>query len=322
MVRVTPYPQIEPYTHDILDMGDGNAVYWETCGTPTGKPAIVFHGGPGSGCSPQFRSLFDPEKFRIVLFDQRGCGRSTPHAGGIDVEFSTNTTAHLLDDIERLRTLLNIERWLIYGGSWGSTLALAYAEAYPDRVSELVLGPVTTTRRSEIDWLYGHVGRLLPSEWAEFKDGSPADAFGHSLVEAYWHRLTDPDPAIHQRAADNWCRWEAALVSVDPRSKPSTRWSRPDFRLAFARIVTHYFRHDAWLEDGILLRNANALASIPGTMIHASLDLAAPLTTARELASAWPTSELVLVEGALHSANDAAMTKAIITAIGKYAGKA
>ena len=317
---IMPYPEVEPYEHGMLDMGDGNAVYWETCGKPAGKPAVALHGGPGSGCSPKFRCLFDPGAYRIILFDQRGCGRSTPHASGVDVDFATNTTVHLLGDIERLRTYLSIERWLVHGGSWGSTLALAYAETHPNRVSELVLAPVTMTRRSEIDWL--HAGRSLPAQWAEFKSGVPVDAFGHGLVEAYWHCLTNPDPAIHQKAADDWCRWEAAVVAVDPRSKPSARWSRPDFRLAFARIVTHYFRHGAWLEDGVLLRNATALAPIPGMMIHARLDRAAPLTTARELAHAWPTSELVVVDGAAHSVTDAAMTKAVITATDKYAGNA
>lgn len=313
------YPEIEPDQHGMLDIGDGNAVYWETCGQPSGKPAIVLHGGPGSGCSPKLRCLFDPDAYRIILFDQRGCGRSTPHASRIDVDFSTNTTPHLLADIERLRTFLSIEKWLVYGGSWGSTLAIAYAEAHPNRVSELVLAPVTMTRRSEIDWLYGHVGLLLPAQWADFKGGVPVDAFGYGLVEAYWHRLTNPDPAIHQKAADDWCRWEAAVVAVDHRSQPSARWSLPEFRLAFARIVTHYFRHDAWLEDGILLRRTDLLASIPGTMVHARLDLAAPMISAWELARAWPASELVLVDGAIHAVTEAAMTDAVVAATDQYA---
>ena len=237
-------PNIEPYEHGALDRGDGNVIYWEVCGNPAGKPALVLHGGPGSGCASVFRTFFDPAAYRIIIFDQRGCGNSRPHASQADADFATNTTEHLLGDIEC---------WLVYGGSWGATLALAYAESQPERVDALVLSGITMTRRAEIDWLYGHAGRLLPEAYAAFKAGVPEDAFGQGLCEAYWHRLIDPDPAVHHKAAEDWCRWEAALVEVDCRSKPGARWSNPDFRLAFARIVTHYFRHDAWMKDGDLL---------------------------------------------------------------------
>jgi proline iminopeptidase len=313
------YPEIEPYDHGLLDVGDGNLVYWEVCGHPHGKPAVVLHGGPGSGCSTGARRYFDPHAYQIVLFDQRGCGRSTPHASDLRTDLSVNTTAHLLADMELLRQHLGIDQWLLFGGSWGSTLGLAYAERHPQRVTEIILGGVTTTRRVEIDWLYRGVAPLFPAQWARFRAGVPPAERDGDLVAAYYRLLQDPDPAIHMRAAKDWCTWESALVSVDPEATPEPRRLQPAFQLTFARIVTHYFHHNAWLEEGVLLRHASALAHIPGILIHGRLDLASPLVTAWELAQAWPNSELVIVSGAGHASTDPGMSEALIAATDRFA---
>jgi proline iminopeptidase len=312
------YPEIEPYDHGLLDVGDGNLVYWETCGNPDGKPALVLHGGPGSGCSPRMRRYFDPSAYRIVLFDQRGSGRSTPHAGDPRTDLSVNTTSHLLADIERLRQHLDVDRWLVFGVSWGATLALAYTERNSQRVTEIVLAGVTTTRRSEIDWLYHGVAPLFPAQWARFRAGVPAAEREGDLVAAYYRRLQDPDPAVRAKAASDWCEWESALESVDPDAKPDPRRLTPAFQMAFARIVTHYFHHNAWLEEGVLLREAGALAGIPGVMVQGRLDLGAPLVTAWELAQVWPDGELVIVGGAGHSTSDPGMTEAVIAATDRF----
>ena len=250
------YAEIEPYDHGLLDVGDGNLMYWETCGNPRGKPAVVLHGGPGSGCSPTQRRFFDAAAYRIVLFDQRGCGRSTPHAGAPDTTLLSNTTWHLLADIERLRIYLDMERWLVFGGSWGTTLGILYAETHPDRVTELILSGVTTTRPRELDWLYrGGVAPLLPEQWARFRAGVPVAERDGDLIEAYHRLLHDPDPETRARAADAWCRWETATVSSRPGPALSGRFAEPAYAMAFARIVTHYFRNAAWLEEGRLLRD-------------------------------------------------------------------
>ena len=313
------YPEVEPYDQGMLDVGDGNLVYWEACGNPNGKAAVALHGGPGSGWNPGIRRFFDPAAYRLVVFDQRGSGRSTPHASEPTTDLSSNTTEHLLADIELLRRHLGIDRWLVFGGSWGATLALAYAEQNPTLVSEIVLVGVTSTRRSELDWLYGGVAPLFPEEWARFRAGvSPSERDG-SLIEAYSRLLEDPDPAVRAKAAQDWCNWELALLSPDPHYQPSPRWSSPEWRLAFARIVTHYFRHVAWLEEGILLREAGSLAGIPGVLVHGRLDLGAPLVTAWELAQAWPDAQLLIIEGAGHDAGHPGTTECVLAALDRFA---
>ncbi|MDH3601402.1 MAG: prolyl aminopeptidase [Candidatus Tectomicrobia bacterium] len=313
------YPEIEPYEHGMLTVGDGNRMYWEVCGNSNGKPAVVLHGGPGSGCSTGMRRYFDPSAYQIVLFDQRGCGRSTPHTSDLRTDLSVNTTEHLLADIEILRQHLHIDRWLLFGGSWGCTLGLAYAERNPHRVTEIVLAGVTMTRRTEIDWLYRGVAPLFPKPWVRFRAGVPPAARDGDLVEAYHRLLQHPDPAVHMKAAKDWCNWEEAVLSADPDTKPDARRSQPAFQLAFARIVTHYFRHKAWLEDGILLREASSLAGIPGVMVHGRLDLSAPLVTAWELAQAWSGGELVIVNNAGHAVTEPGMGEALIAATDRFA---
>jgi proline iminopeptidase len=314
------YPEIEADAHGMLNVGDDNQLYWETCGNPNGKPVLVVHGGPGSGCTPGMRRFFDPARYRIILFDQRNCGRSLPHASQPDIDLSANTTHHLIADMEALREHLGVERWMLYGGSWGSTLILAYAEQYPQRVTEIIIPGVTTTRPSEIDWLYRGVAPMFPAEWERFRAGVPEGERDGDLVEAYARLLFHPDTEVRAKAAADFHAWEYAQSTIDPDSTPSARWLDPAFQLARARIVTHYFRHNAWLEDGILLRNADRLAGIPGILIHGRLDLGAPLVTAWELSQAWPDSELVIIKGAGHSTGDPGMTDAIIAATDRFAG--
>src|SRR5688572_29696675 len=237
-----PYPPIEPYDHGMLDVGDGNLVYWETCGRPEGKPAVMVHGGPGSGCTTGMRRAFDPRWYRAVLFDQRGCGRSTPHASDPATDMRGNTTEHLLADMERLREHLGIDRWLLHGGSWGSTLALAYGERHPERVCAIVITAVTTTRRSEIDWLYRGVGRFFPEEWQRFRAGVPEGDRDGDLVAAYARLMEDPDPAVRADAAMAWAAWEDAVLSLEPSGRPDVYSGRAsDDLLAFVRICSRYF---------------------------------------------------------------------------------
>jgi proline iminopeptidase len=296
------YPPIEPYDQGMLDVGDDNYVYWETCGNSRGKPALVVHGGPGSGCSANMRRGFDPERYRVVLFDQRGCGRSRPHASDPAADMSCNTTPHLLHDMERLREHLGIERWLLHGGSWGSTLILAYAERHPERVSEIVISSVTMTRREEIDWLYRGVARFFPEAWERFRAAVPEAATDDDLITAYARRMDDPDLEVRTRAATAWTAWEDAVISLEPNGKPKAYSDRPlrDL-LAFVRICAHYFSHGAWLEQNVLLRNAGRLAGIPGVLIHGRLDLSGPVDTAWQLARVWPDAELIIVDEAGHT---------------------
>ena len=313
------YPPIEPYDEGMLDVGDDNLVYWEACGNPDGKPALVVHGGPGSGCSVASRRYFDPDRYRVVLFDQRGCGRSTPHASDPSTDMRVNTTVHLLADIERLRVQLGIDRWLLWGGSWGSTLALAYAERHRDQVSEIVLSGVTTSRRSEIDWLYRGVGRFFPKEWERFRAGVPETEREGDLVAAYARLMESPDARVRAKAAADWLAWEDAVISLEPQGRSEAYSSRPPAaRLAFVRICAQYFSNGAWLDEGVLLRDADRLKNLPGVLIHGRLDMGSPLVTAWELARAWPDAQLVVADDSGHTGSEA-MTNATLTALEHFA---
>jgi len=315
------YPPIEPYDKGMLDVGDGNLVYWEACGNPEGKPALVVHGGPGSGCTPRHRRYFDPERYQVVLFDQRACGRSTPHASDPATDMRHNTTGHLLADMERLREHLGIQRWLLSGASWGSTLLLAYAEGNPRRVSEIVISGVTVTRRSDIDWLYRGVRRFFPAEWERFRAGVPEAESDGELVAAYARRMEDPDPRVRANAAHDWCAWEDAVISLEPNGKPNAYSDRPpEALLAFVRIAAHYFSHGAWLEEGVLLRDAGRLAGIPGVLLHGRLDLGGPLEPAWALARAWPDAELVVIADSGHTGSDT-MTERKRAALDTFAAR-
>ncbi len=313
------YPEIEPYAHGMLQVGDGNTIYWETCGNPRGKPALVLHGGPGSGCSRWHRRLFDPASYRILLFDQRNCGRSTPHASAPDTDLASNTTANLIDDIEMLRLHLEVKQWLLLGGSWGSLLALAYAEAYRECVSELVLWGATTGRRKEFDWLFrGGVAMLFPEQWERLRDALPATDCGGDIVEAYYRLLNDPEPVTRERAALAWCTWESATPSWPPLHGLAARFNDPAYRMAFARIVTHYVRNYAWLEDGVILRNASALHGIRGVIVSGRFDFQAPIGWAWDLKRAWPRAKLELVEDAGHDAANTGITRKLIRALDDF----
>jgi len=317
------YPPIEPYEHGWLDLGDGNEVYWETVGNPDGKPAVFLHGGPGGGCSPGHRRMFDPARYRVVLFDQRGCGRSRPHAADHDTDLLANTTHHLIADIEALREHLGVERWLVWGGSWGSTLAFAYAQRHPQRVTEMVHVAVTNTTRAEIDWLYGGVGRFFPADWQRFREhvGAGEDATGSELAAAYDRLLNDADPQVREAAAWEWSTWEDAVVSLDADRRPGSRFAEdPRFELAFARLCAHYFSRAGFLKDGELVRNAGALHGIPGVLVHGQLDLGSPLATAYRMAQAWPDVELKVIPGAGHSSGPG-MGEAIIAALDGFADR-
>jgi proline iminopeptidase len=312
------HPEIEPYATGMLDVGDGQRLYWEVCGNPHGRPALVLHGGPGSGCTAGARRMFDPQAFRIVLFDQRNCGRSLPHAADAAVSLRDNTTAHLIGDIEALRRHLDVERWLVNGASWGSVLGLAYAQAHPERVSALVLSHLGGSRHTDIAWLYHGVGRYFPQAWAQFRAGAGVADPDADLIEAYHRLLTHPDPAVREQAASDWCDWEAEVISIDPNHKRPPRYDDPRFRMAFARIVTHYFVHKCWLEDGQLLRDAHRLAGLPGAVVCGRLDLGSPIEGAWLLHEAWPGSELTIVENAGHETTTPGMMENILAAIDKF----
>jgi len=315
----TLYPHHEPYDHGMLPVSDGQHLYWETCGNPTGKPALVLHGGPGSGCTPYWRRLFNPAAYRIVLFDQRGCGRSSPHASDPTVDLSVNTTHHLIADIEALRRHLDIDQWLVLGGSWGSTLALAYAQTHPNRVTQLVLFSVVTTPRREVEWITRHMGRIFPEQWTRFRNGVPPEDRDGDLAAAYSRLLEDPDPKVRDQAARRWCAWEDTHVATTPNYRPDPRYRDPRFRMAFARLVTHYWRHAAWLEDGALLHGATRLTGIPGVLIHGRLDISSPVDIPWQLSQNWPSSELILVDHAGHGAGHHGITDAVVAALERFA---
>src|SRR4051794_37843047 len=267
------YPPIEPYDTGMLDVGDGQLIYYEQCGNPAGKPLVMVHGGPGGGWSVNSRRTADPAAYRIVLYDQRGCGRSLPHAADPDTSLASNTTGHLIADLERLREHLGIERWLVYGASWGTTLGLAYAEGHPERVTELILAAVALTRRADVDWLYGGLRRFLPAEWARYRDAVPEGLRDGDLTQVYDELLNSPDPGVRQRAADAWMAWEDAVVSLDTGTTgPSAKRADPRYRLAFARLCAHYFSHGAWLAENQLIDQAHRVHGIPGILVHGRFD--------------------------------------------------
>lgn len=314
------FPAIDPYDSGMLDVGDGHRVYWECCGNPDGKPAIYLHGGPGSGCTPGQRRFFDPDAYRVVLFDQRGSGRSRPLANEPDADLRTNTTTHLIADIEALRQHHGVESWTLLGMSWGTTLGLAYALTHPQRVNALVLALVTTTSRREVEWLTRDVGRIFPQEWDRFAAAVP-DRLQHlPLVDAYATLLFDSDPAVREHAAGEWCAWEDSHVSLTPGHRPNPRFEDPEFRLRFARLVTHYWRNAAFLEDNQLLRDAPSLNGIPGVLIHGRYDVSGPLETAWRLSQRWTTGHLQVIDDAGHGGGDT-FPAVIVDALTKFAGK-
>ena len=318
-MRPMRYPPVEPYEEGQLDVGDGNTVHWATSGNPAGKAALVVHGGPGSGSSPGPRKSFDPARYRIIEFDQRGCGLSRPHAADPAADMGVNTTHHLIADMELLREHLGVERWLLFGGSWGSTLVLAYAQRHPERVSEIVIPGVTVTRRQDVDWLYRGVGRYFPEAWEAFRDGVPAEDRAGDLVAAYARRMESPDVEVRRIAARDWCTWEDAVLSQEEYGKATPYADRVgDDRLGFVRICSHYFSHAAWLEDADLIQNAGRLAGIPGVLLQGRLDLGGSPQAAWELSKAWPDARLTIFGGSGHKGNEA-MNEALVRATDAFA---
>lgn len=301
-----------------LEVGDGHQLYWEEAGNPKGIPALILHGGPGSGFSATTRRFFDPARYRIIAFDQRNAGRSRPSAAEAAVDLSTNTTWHLVDDIERLRVSFGVERWVLYGASWGVTLGLAYAETHPDRVRAGVFAGVTTTRQSEVEWLYLGLRDQLPEQWAAFRAGAPL-ASERGLVAAYGDLMFDADPAVREKAALDFHLWEGAMLLAEPGGKWPALWDAPAYRLQRGRIVTHYFRHAGWLADGQLLADAGRLAGIPAVLVQGMDDPQAPVHTAEALAAVWPGAELRLIAGEGHATSGARMSEAIVAALDGFA---
>ena len=313
----TLYPEIEAFDSGMLDVGDGHQIYWERSGTRGAKPAVFLHGGPGGGISAKHRRLFDPHLYDVILFDQRGCGRSTPHA-----ELEANTTWHLVADIERLRELAGFDKWLVFGGSWGSTLALAYAETHPERVSELVLRGIFTLRRAELEWYYQHGASLMfPDKWERFIAQIPEAERG-DLMAAYRKRLTSDDKSVRIAAAKAWSLWEGETITLLPDPATSAPFGGDEFALAFARIENHYFVHGGWVEEGQLIREAGKLADIPCVIVQGRYDMACPPVTAWELHKAWPQAEFHLIENAGHAYSEPGILDRLIKATDKFGGKA
>ncbi|MGY4100870.1 prolyl aminopeptidase [Nocardia sp. R16R-3T] len=315
----TLYPAIAPYETGMLDVGAGQSVYWEISGNPDGKPVVFLHGGPGGGTEPFHRQFFDPAAYKIVLLDQRGCGRSTPHiADGASLE--TNTTGHLIADIEALRIHLGIDRWQVFGGSWGSTLALAYAQQYPERVTELVLRGIFLLRRKEIDWYYnGAAGNIYPDEWEKFLAPVPEDQRDSDLVQVYHRLLHSPDEKVAEAAAVAWSTWEGATSSLLPNSDRVQESAQPRFALAFARIENHYFVNRGFLDEGQLLRDIDKIAHIPAVIVQGRHDVVCPTTSAWELHRAWPGSVLHIVDDAGHAAAEPGITHHLVEATDGFA---
>lgn len=310
------YPHLEPAAIHQLDVGDGHRLFIEECGRLGGIPALFLHGGPGAGIEPYHRRFFDPARYHVVLFDQRGSGRSIPHAS-----LEANDTWRLVEDIERIREFLGIERWLVFGGSWGSTLALAYAETHPERVSGLVLRGIFLCRPHEIQWFYQQgANRLFPDYWEEFVDPVPP-AQRHDVVRAYHALLTGDDELQRLKAARAWSVWEARTATLLPNDDVVGHFADPRIALSLARVECHYFVNDAFLQPDQLLRDASRLAQIPGTIVHGRYDIICPVENAWQLHRAWPASELKIVPDAGHSAAEPGIRSALVEATDAFADR-
>jgi len=303
------FPPITPYATRPLRVDATHELYVEECGNPEGLPVCFLHGGPGAGCEEMHRRFFDPNVYRIVLFDQRGAGRSTPHACLVD-----NTTAHLVADMEQIRGALGIERWLLFGGSWGSTLALAYAERHPERVLALILRGIFLCRPWEIHWFYQEgANRIFPDHWQEFIAPIP-EAERHDLLRAHYRRLTGDDEVARMHSAKAWSLWEGRTATLVPNQHVLDFFGSPHVALALARIESHYFAHDTFLQSDELLRQAARLQGIPGVIVHGRYDVVCPLQSAWELQRAWPDARLEIIPDAGHSAAEPGITSALVKA--------
>jgi proline iminopeptidase len=297
---------IEPFASGHLSVDDGNEIYWETSGNPKGKPALYLHGGPGSGISGGYRCHFDPEKFLIVSFEQRGCGRSRPRVSEPGSDLKKNTTQALISDIEKLRIHLKVDKWLLLGTSWGTTLALAYAQTVPERVTAIVLGAVTTTTSTEVEWITEDMRRIFPREWELFA-AAVQPKQGERFIDAYYRQITSTDLKTRNSASLAWCSWEDVHVSLDPAHQPNPRFQDPDFSLPFSILTIHYWKHSAFLGDDGILENMSRISHIPCVLIHGRLDVSSPLETAWKLHKVWPGSELVVIDDEGHGGKSMSM---------------
>jgi proline iminopeptidase len=303
------FPECEPYASGQLGLSTRHSMHWEVCGNPDGVPLVFLHGGPGGGSLPHHRRFYDPSFWRIVLYDQRGAGRSRPVA-----ELAENTTAHLVADLDRLRAHLNVDRWLLFGGSWGSTLALAYAETHPQRVMGLVLRGIFLASPNEIEWFLYGMRYLFPEPWRAFTEFLPEDE-RDDLLGAYYRRLTDPDPAVHLPAARAWDRYEAACSTLLPKPDFPVRLDDDAAALAIARIEAHYFVHNGFIAEGELLGNLHRIRHLPCTIVQGRYDVVCPPITADALARAWPEAEYVIVPDAGHSVREPGITRELVAAV-------
>jgi proline iminopeptidase len=317
MSKRTQYPPVEPYDAGYLAVGDGHEIYYEQSGNPTGKPALFVHGGPGAGGDVNARRFFDAAGYRIVVFDQRGSGRSRPHAS-----LEANTTWHLVADIERLRRRLGIDRWLVFGGSWGSTLALAYAQAHPTAVAELVLRGIFLLRQLELTWFYQFgAGLLFPEQWQKYLAPIPPDE-RHDLLGAFHRRLLGDDRAVQLEAARAWSQWEGATSSLLPNPKREDEFGTPEFALALARIEAHYFVNRGFFShENQLLDGVAKIRSIPAVIVHGRYDVVCPIDTAFELHRRWPEADFKIVRDAGHSAYEPGITAELVAATDRFLGK-
>jgi proline iminopeptidase len=312
-MRSTPYPLTEPYQTGHLKVSDLHEIYFEEVGNPNGVPVVFLHGGPGGGILPKYRQYFDPDHYRVVLFDQRGCGNSRPFA-----ELKENTTWDLVEDIEKLRRHLNIEKWIVFGGSWGSTLSLAYAETHPQRVKALALRGIFMCRKQEIDWFYQNgAGKIFPEAFAKYKAHIPASE-QHDLVSAYYRRLTSPDQKVQLEAARTWSVWEASTSKLIPDPDMIQHHDEDHFALAFARIECHFFVNHAWMEqDGQLLKNVGKIRHLPCEIVHGRYDVVCPIENAYDLHQAWPESTLhVTLSG--HSATEESIQTLLVQVMERF----
>lgn len=309
------YPPTDPYDQRMLDVGQGHRVYVEQCGNPDGVPVVVLHGGPGGGCSPAMRRYFDPEYYRIILFDQRGCGRSRPHAS-----VTNNTTWHLVEDIEMIRQTLDIDAWIVFGGSWGATLSLIYAEEHSSRVRQLVLRGVFLMTQSELDWFYGGgAGKFWPEVWTRFEALVPEDERG-DLIAAYNRRLFSGDVALETLFARAWSSWENALASI--HSTGAGGEAPGEYARAFARLENHYFTNAGFLEfDGQILAHVGRIKHIPGVIVQGRYDMICPPDSAYALAQAWPAGELKMVRNAGHALSEPGISAELVRTMDRIAGK-
>lgn len=307
------YPELEPRRTGFMEVPGGHSVYWEESGNPEGRPVIFLHGGPGGGTSPKHRRYFDPRKWRIFLIDQRGCGKSTPYAG-----IHENTTWDLVADLERLRALVGVDRWTVFGGSWGSTLGLAYAQAHPERVTGLILRGIFLCSEWELRWFYQEgASRLFPDRFETFLEPIPPAERG-DLMAAYARRLFSDDPAVNLPAARAWSRWEGSVLTLLPDPVLSASYGQDDTTLAFARLECHYFVNRAWLQPGQLLAGAAKLKGLPGIILQGRYDVVCPFQNALDLHRAWPGSELLEIPDAGHSASDPSMSRALVAATDRF----